>query len=179
MSKHAFNVFQSENRWKNEFYNYTNIICFKPPPLQNCNGYKERYTNVKIYHWNNKHTLLTLIERRKCSFPNKTIAENLLSNNAENVCWWYLKPEMFPFSLTTIIAFICKYIKIKLMENTPLIITVKKPNVLALQSLWHNYVWFLSEFEVQVCTEKSYRYDKQANYNSPHKRRDIHVFLWL
>lgn len=146
LSKHAFNVFQSKNHLKNEFYNYRNIICFKPPPLQHCNGYKERfisqYTNVlvnmfekysfqhdlqhvKIYHWNNKHTLLTLIERRKYPFPNKTIAENL-SNNAENVCWWYLKPEMFPFSLTTIIAFICKYIKIKLMENTPLIINVNK-----------------------------------------------------
>lgn len=65
------------------------------------------------------------------------------------------------------------------MKNTPLIITVNKILLLALQSLWHIYVWFLSEFEVQVCTEKSYRYDTQTNYNSPHKRRDIHVFLWL
>lgn len=52
MSKHTFNVFQSKNRWKNEFYNYRYIICFKPPPLQNCNGYKERfitqYTNVLV-----------------------------------------------------------------------------------------------------------------------------------
>lgn len=63
----------------------------------------------------------------------------------------------FLFSLTTVIAFICKYIKIKLMKNTPLIITVNKILLLALQSLWHIYVWFLSEFEVQVCTEKSYR----------------------
>lgn len=33
---------------------------------------------------------------------------------------------MFLFFFTTIIAFICKYIKIKLMENTPLIINVNK-----------------------------------------------------
>lgn len=113
--------------------------------------------------WFYTYTLLIWI-KKKYSFPNISIAENVCDI----------------FSLTTLIAFKCTNIKTKiLMKNTPLFITVNKTILLVLQSLWHSYICFFSEFEVHVCSEKSYRYDKQTNYNGPHKRRGMHMFLWL